>query len=162
MLKLIESEGEMLGTKTRENAALMRASLSGIKGVDVVGSEHKYNQDSPLIHIRFSEEVSKEKGIALEYKLFSDAFNQLVEQDIVVCMPDYAENDFNKPSPSLKIGVTAGHTAKEIKATAKAIHKVFKNILKSVQQQEESEEEEEEEEVVEKKTTRRRSTRGKK
>lgn len=121
-IRIMRSEPQLF-RKLRANAALAHDTLtSAIKGDFTITSARA----SPILHVRLAPKVLERVGNeaqqrAIAREICDQVMNNLLGKGVAVCSPRYKANQTYEPLPSVRVSVTAIHSAKEIEAACTAI-----------------------------------------
>ena len=104
--------------KVGSNARTMRRELNSIGGVTVLGNEDR----SPLIHLK----VHVFKNGA---KLLRSVVDSAAKQGVLVDMADYCALERSKPSSTIRITVSSGHSKKDVIKAAERLKVALKMAI---------------------------------
>jgi serine palmitoyltransferase len=99
----------------RKNAVLMRNALREIPRVQVDGPEF-----SPLIHVRLSTPLANDE---VEEDALLSVSDKLIESGVAIFASQFIPQETKHPRPSLRVVVSSGHSAADIKTAAAALRR---------------------------------------
>lgn len=133
-LDILESQGSKLLPRLAENAAAFRQLAAEIPQLEVVGG--KAAARSPVVHLRLAPAAAASAGVAgpadwptgdaLLQRVADDC---LQRQDVLVATAKYSKLERGRLPPSLRVAVSAAHSAKDLEAAAAALAASCNRVL---------------------------------
>lgn len=126
----LESSGGELMAAVQRNATLFRKAAAALPGLCVVGGSQGEAAISPVVHLALDPAPPREKfaeGDALLQRLVDDC---LTREEVLFSVSKYSCLERSRPQPSIRVAVTAAHTAKEIEAAVAALKACCRRVLR--------------------------------
>lgn len=123
-LDMIEESNGGYQQKVAANSTLSHGLVSNIAGMVVQG-----DLTSPVLHLRLKDADAPRHE---QDKILAEIVAQSLQAGVALVSPRYiTEEEFSAPLPSIRLGMSAGHTEKELKAAFKTVAAVVAKVLKS-------------------------------
>jgi len=107
--------------KIGSNARAMRRELGSIRGVTVLGNSDR----SPLIHLKIH-------AFKAGTDFLQRAVDAAVQEGVLVDIAEYCALERSRPSATIRVTVSAGHSAKDVRKAAARLKAALKRTISEV------------------------------
>jgi len=123
-LKRLQKNGACLMKDLEYNIRLTFDSLSKVlpSCLKLEGSYH-----SPIMHIRYRGMNDTKATL----KLFKQVVTRALDKNVAVVCPKYSKREINEPAPSIRIAVSAAHSAEDVQYCASVLKTMLHQLFQS-------------------------------
>lgn len=124
-IKYVETHPDAL-VRLRENASVMRNALrKTVQQITIPGAE-----ESPILHLQLKGQRFRNRDG--EEQTLQEAVDEAIRNGVLVTRAKYVnDQELHRPTPSIRITVSAAHSRKEVEKAATVVGNAIKKALKA-------------------------------